>query len=121
MAPRGQEVIVGMSRDVTFGPVMLFGMGGTLVELIKDVSRGIAPLGKDEIIAMIDETAAGKLLRGYRGGSPADIDAVVDAIEKLTQLALAHPGIQEIEINPLVVYEKAHGALALDSRAILGM
>ena len=121
MAPRGQEVIVGMSRDVTFGPVMLFGMGGTLVELVKDVSRGIAPLGKDEIIAMIDETAAGKLLRGYRGGSPADIDAVVDAIEKLTQLALAHPGIQEIEINPLVVYEKAHGALALDSRAILGM
>ncbi len=119
MAPKGVEVIVGMRRDPTFGPMMMFGMGGTLVEQLKDISFRVAPLSNEDIDEMINATIAGKLLKGLRGSARADIEAVQSAITALSQLALDFPEIEEIEINPLVVYADGEGALALDSRTVL--
>ncbi|MGV7975819.1 MAG: acetate--CoA ligase family protein [Anaerolineaceae bacterium] len=119
MAPKGLEVIVGMRRDPTFGPMMMFGMGGTLVEQLKDISFRVAPLSEEDINEMVDSTIAGKLLKGVRGSSRADIEAVQAVIAALSQLALDFPEIEEIEINPLVVYPQGQGALALDSRTVL--
>lgn len=119
MAGKGQEVIIGMRRDATFGPMIMFGMGGVLVEQLKDISFKVAPLSEQDIYNMIDATIAGKLLRGYRGSIKSDIDAVAEAIGRLSQLALDFPAIEEIEVNPLVVYPEGQGVLSLDSRAIL--
>jgi acetyl coenzyme A synthetase (ADP forming)-like protein len=119
MAAKGQEVIVGMRRDATFGPMMMFGMGGTMVELLKDICFKIAPLSKEDILAMIQATIAGRLMKGFRGSKPADMEAVVDVIARLSQLAIDHPEIEEIEINPLIVYPEGEGVMAIDSRAIL--
>jgi acetyltransferase len=119
MAPEGQEVIVGMRRDATFGPMLMFGMGGILVEQIKDISLKVAPLSGEDIDDMLASTIAGKLLAGYRGAAKGDIAAVKGVIARLSQLALDLPEIAEVEINPLIVYPEGQGALALDSRAIL--
>ena len=119
MADKGVETIVGMRRDVTFGPLMMFGMGGTMVELVKDIQFRVAPLSKEDVRSMVAETLAGKLLNGYRGGPIADFDALYDAIVQLSHLAMEHPEIQEIEINPLIVYPEGMGVLAIDSRMIL--
>jgi acyl-CoA synthetase (NDP forming) len=121
MAAKGLEVIVGMRRDPTFGPLMMFGLGGTMVELLKDISFKVAPLTDEDIEEMIDRTLAGKLLKGYRGSAKADIQAVKDVIARLSQLSLENTEIAEIEINPLIVYPEGQGAISLDSRAILGM
>ncbi len=119
MAPKGLEVIVGMRRDPTFGPLMMFGMGGTMVELLKDISFKVAPLTSEDIDEMIERTLAGKLLKGYRGSAKADIEAVKEAIARLSQLSLDNQEISEIEINPLIVYPEGQGAISLDSRAIM--
>ena len=119
MAPKGLEVIVGMRRDPTFGPLMMFGLGGTMVELLKDISFKVAPLTDGDIDEMIDMTLAGKLLKGYRGSAKADISAVKEALARLSQLSLDNPEISEIEINPLIVYPEGQGAISLDSRAIM--
>jgi acetyltransferase len=119
MAPKGQEVIVGMKRDPNFGPLLMFGLGGIYVELFSDVAFRVAPVSRSEALAMIHQTRAGRLLTGFRGLPEADLDAVVDAILRLGQLALDFPEIEEVEINPLLVFPKGHGALALDCRAIL--
>jgi len=119
MAPKGLEMIVGMRRDPTFGPLMMFGLGGTMVELLKDISFKVAPLTDQDIDEMINDTLAGRLLKGYRGSPKADIAAVKETIARLSQLSLDNPEISEIEINPLVVYPEGQGAIALDSRAIL--
>lgn len=119
MAPEGMEVIVGMRRDPTFGPLMMFGLGGVYVELFKDVGFGVAPLSPSDAKAMIEMTKAGRLLKGYRGAPRYDLEAVVDAIGRLSQLALDHPAISEVEVNPLLVLPKGKGATVLDARMIL--
>ncbi len=119
MAPKGMEVIVGMKRDPTFGPLLMFGLGGVYVELFKDVGFGVAPITVDQAYEMIDSTKAGQLLKGYRGGPEYDIEAVVEVIGRLSQLALDHPGISEVEVNPLLVLPKGEGAVVLDARMIL--
>ena len=119
MAPKGIEVIVGMRRDPNFGPLIMFGMGGVTVELYKDVGFGIAPLSPDQAMGIIQQTKAGMLLQGYRGGPIYDVNAVVDAIGRLSQLALDFPMISEVEINPLLVLEQGQGAKVLDARMIL--
>jgi acetyltransferase len=119
MAPEGMEVIVGMRRDPTFGPLMMFGLGGVYVELFKDVGFGVAPLSPSDAKAMIEMTKAGRLLRGYRGAPRYDLESVVDAIGRLSQLALDHPAISEVEVNPLLVLPKGKGAKVLDARMIL--
>lgn len=119
MAPRGQEVIVGMRRDPNFGPLMMFGLGGIYVELFGDVSFRVAPLSQADARDMIHQTRAGRLLTGFRGMPVADINAVVDTIQRLSCLALDFPEIEEIEINPLLVLPENQGVLALDGRVIL--
>lgn len=118
-AQKGIEVIIGMRRDVGFGPILMFGMGGIYVELFKDVSFRIAPISRKDALDMIAATKAGTLLKGFRGSKEADIEAVVDVLMRLSQLVCDFPEIEEIEINPLLVMPKGEGALALDSRIIL--
>jgi acetyltransferase len=118
MAPRGHELIVGMRRDPAFGPLVMFGLGGIYVELFGDVAFRVAPMTRQDAYEMIYQTKAGKLLSGLRGQPPADIDTVVDCILRLGQLALDFPQIEEIEMNPLLVFERGKGAVALDARAI---
>lgn len=119
MAPKGQEVIVGMKRDPGFGPLVMFGLGGIYVELFKDVAFRVAPVSQKEALAMIHETAAGKLLTGFRGAPKADLQAVVDVICRVGQMALDFPDIQEMEVNPLLVFTEGEGCLALDGRILL--
>ncbi len=120
MAPKGYEVIVGMRRDPSFGPMLMFGLGGIYVELFADVAFRIAPVSEDEALAMLNETKAGKLLAGFRGAKKADIKAIISCIQRIGRLALDFETIEEMEVNPLVVYEEGNGALALDCRIILG-
>jgi len=119
MAPEGLEVIVGMRRDPTFGPLMMFGLGGVYVELFKDVGFGVAPLSPEYAKEMIFSTKAGRLLQGFRGGPVYDLDAVIEAIGRLSQLSLDFPQVSEIEINPLLVLPEGEGAIVLDARMIL--
>ncbi len=118
MYKTGEEIIVGMKRDVNFGPLLMVGMGGIYVEAFKDVSFRITPVTENEIRKMIAETVAGKVLAGWRG-THYDIAAVVEVIQKLGQIAMDFPQIKEIEINPLKVLPEGEGAVALDSRMIL--
>ncbi|NMC84457.1 MAG: CoA-binding protein, partial [Anaerolineaceae bacterium] len=117
-APHGQEVIIGMKRDPGFGPLLMFGLGGIYVELFKDVSFRVAPIGEQEALEMVQATRAGRLLTGFRGQAPADVAAVVDCLCRLSQLALDFPQISEIEVNPLQVFEAGRGVLALDARVL---
>ena len=119
MAPQGLEVIVGMRRDPTFGPLMMFGLGGIYVELFKDVGFGVAPLSPQRAKEMVAATKAGRLLPGFRGGPVYDLDGVVDALGRVSQLAVDLPQISEVEINPLLVLPEGQGAKVLDARLIL--
>lgn len=110
----GQEVIIGALRDPQFGVLMMFGSGGVEAEGLQDVAFGLAPLTHAETQAMLQKTWAGKKLAGYRSIPPADREAVSQALIRLSWLALDHPEIAEIEINPLRAL--SHGALALDVR-----
>ena len=119
MAPKGEEVIVGMKRDPSFGPMLMFGLGGVFVELFKDVAFRIGPISISEADEMIRETKAFQLLNGWRGGVKYDIGAITQVLLRLSQLAMDFPQIQEIEINPLRVFAEGRGALGLDCRMIL--
>ena len=116
----GVEVIVGVVRDEQFGPLLMFGSGGVEVERLKDVAFALAPLNAKETDELIDSTWAGRRLRGYRGRPPCDREAVSDALRRLGQLAVDFPEIAEAEINPMRVFERGRGAVALDVRIRLG-
>jgi acetyltransferase len=115
MIPSGVDLIVGIVRDAQFGPLVMVGVGGVMVELRRDVTFELVPITPRQADAMLDRTGAGKLLAGFRGAPPADRAAVIDVITRLAQLAHDHPQIAEIEINPLIVLED--GAWAVDARA----
>jgi len=114
MVPQGREMIVGMSRDVTFGPLIIFGLGGIYVNFLRDVSFRLAPLGRQSAREMVEETKAYTLLRGIRGEAGSDIDSVIDVLLRVSKLVTDFPEISELDINPLFVYEKGKGCLALD-------
>jgi len=116
MVPPGQEVIIGAVRDPQFGPVVMFGSGGTEVEGLKDLAFGLAPLTEREIDNMLEKTWAGRKLSGYRNIPPADIKAVREVLIRLAQLAYDFPQLAEIEINPLQVFQVGRGATAVDVR-----
>lgn len=119
MADEGIDVIVGMKRDPNFGPLMMFGLGGIYVELFKDIEFGVVPLSYLDVLDMINNTQAGKLLKGFRGGATSDIDPLAYSILRLSQLAMDIPEIKEVEINPLRVFKKGKGVCALDARILL--
>jgi acetyltransferase len=119
MVPGGREVILGMKRDPQFGPVLMFGLGGIFVEILKDVAFGLAPISEDECQAMLEQTRSYPLLRGVRGERPLDVKSVVQSIQKLSQLVMDFPEIQEVDINPLKVGHEGDGAVVVDARIIL--
>ncbi len=114
MIPSGREMIIGMNRDLTFGPMLMFGLGGIYVNFLKDVSFRLSPLSEENAWEMIEETKAYLLLRGIRGEPSSDIDSVVDVMLRVSQLVTDFTQINEMDINPLFVYEKGKGCLALD-------
>ena len=117
MAPLGVEVIIGMSKDAQFGPVLMFGLGGILVEILKDVSFRIVPLAKRDAHEMIRELKGYPLLEGYRGQEPANVSILEDMLLKLSDFIEAHPEIKEMDLNPIFAYKD--GAVAVDARVIL--
>jgi len=114
MIPGGVEVMLGATDDPTFGHVLAFGAGGTLVELLADVAFRIHPLTPTDADDIIQQTRVAKLLSGIRGASPSDVPALRDAILRLSTLITICPEIRELDINPLKVLE--HGVVALDAR-----
>ncbi|MGA9387676.1 MAG: acetate--CoA ligase family protein [Candidatus Bathyarchaeia archaeon] len=117
MAPASTEVIVGSIKDPQFGPAIMFGLGGVFVEVLKDVTFRIAPVTEEEAREMIEEVKAYPLLKGYRGSPPADINAIVKIILATSKLVMEHQEIKELDLNPIMVYEK--GAKTVDARIIL--
>ncbi|HEX7628794.1 MAG TPA: acetate--CoA ligase family protein, partial [Candidatus Methylomirabilis sp.] len=119
MVAGGKEVILGMTRDPSFGPLLMFGLGGIYVEVLKDVAFRVAPIGPDEAEAMIREIRSFPLLRGVRGEKPSDMAAMVEALERLSQLCTDFPEILELDVNPLLVKPEGSGAVAIDARLAL--
>jgi acetyltransferase len=117
MAPKSTEVIIGVSKDPTFGPTVMFGLGGIYVEIIKDVVFRVAPFPKDEALHMIDEIKSKEMLYGARGQKPADIDALSDTIYIISQLVSQIDDIKELDINPL--FAMHDGAVVVDARITL--
>jgi len=115
----GKEVILGMTRDPQFGPLLMFGLGGIYVEVLKDVAFRVAPIGPDEAEGMIREIRSFPLLRGVRGEKASDLAAVVDALCRLSQLCVDFPEILELDVNPLLVKPEGEGAVAIDARLAL--
>ncbi len=118
MAPPGAvEVVVGSIRDPVFGPTVMFGLGGVFVEIFQDVSFRVAPFTREDALEMMGEVRAYRLLQGYRGMPPRDLDALADIVMKTQEIMIDNPEIAEMDLNPVMSYPK--GALAVDARAIL--
>jgi acyl-CoA synthetase (NDP forming) len=117
MATPGVEVIVGMSKDAQFGPVLMFGLGGILVEVLKDVSFRIVPVTERDAREMIREIKGYPILQGYRGQEPASIAALEQLIVKVSQFVEKNPQIRELDLNPIFAYPDK--AVAVDARIIL--
>lgn len=120
MVQPGREVIIGVVRDPTFGPLLMFGLGGIYVELLKDVTFRLAPLDHPEALRMMESIRSAGLLRGMRGAKPADVDAVADVLVRVSALVTDFPEIVELDINPLVVADRGGGAIAADIRIGIG-
>jgi acetyltransferase len=120
MVPPGVEVIVGMNRDPQFGPVLMFGLGGIFVEILKDVSLRIAPISRDDALQMIAGVRGYPLLAGARGRSKADIPALADTLVKVSRMAVAlGPRLEQLDINPLIVMPEGGGVKVADALVIL--
>jgi len=119
MAPKGTETILGMKRDPSFGPLLMFGLGGILVEVLKDVMFRVAPVNEISVDSMVTGIKAAKLLQGFRGEPARDVPKIKECLQRLSQLVIDHPEFDEIDINPLLVYEQGKGALVLDARFLL--
>jgi acetyltransferase len=119
MIAAGQDVIIGAIQDQQFGPLVMFGSGGTEVEGLRDISFALAPMTDEECEFLLESTWAGRKLKGFRSLAPADRPGVLDVLRRLAQLAADYPELAEIEINPLRVLSVGQGAVALDARARL--
>jgi acetate---CoA ligase (ADP-forming) subunit beta len=117
MARPGIEVIIGTSRDPQFGPVIMFGLGGIFVEVLKDVSFRLIPIEKRDAEEMIEEIKGKALLKGYRGQEPASKEVLVDVLMKVSALAAKTPAIKEMDLNPVFAYKDS--AVAVDARIIM--
>jgi len=119
MVPKGKEMIIGMSRDPQFGPMVMFGLGGIYVNFLKDVAFRLAPMNEREAQNMMEETKSYTLLKGVRGEAPADIDALRDAILRVGHLVWDFPELKDLDINPIFVYDASEGVSALDVKITL--
>ena len=117
MAAPGQEVIVGVTKDLQFGHAVMFGLGGIMVEVMKDVSFRIVPLSGKDAAEMTSEIRGARALEGIRGRKPADVAAVRDLLVRVSDLVSRHPGIEEMDLNPVIVHEK--GLIVADARVVL--
>jgi acyl-CoA synthetase (NDP forming) len=117
MAPAGTEVIVGMSKDPQFGPVMMFGLGGIFVEVLKDVAFRIVPLEPRDARQMVREIKGFPVLEGVRGQEAADVEALEKLILQVSQFVAAHPEIDELDLNPVFAYKD--GVIAVDARIVV--
>lgn len=115
--PAGVEVIVGMTKDPQFGPVIMFGLGGILVEVLRDVAFRLVPLEPRDAREMIREIKGFAVLQGYRGAEPADLTALERLLLDVSRFVDSHPEIEELDLNPVFVYPE--GALAVDARVII--
>jgi 4-hydroxybutyryl-CoA synthetase (ADP-forming) len=119
MVKSAKETILGASQDPTFGPVIMFGLGGIYVEVLKDVVFRVAPIDEQEAINMVEFIKTIKLLKGVRGEKPSDLKAIADSLQRLSQLVVDFQEIKEFDINPLLVLEEGKGARVVDARIIL--
>ncbi len=117
MAEPGVEVIIGVSRDPQFGPLLMFGLGGVLVEVLGDVSFRVAPLTERDAAEMVREIKGFPILRGHRGSPPADLDAIERALLDLSRFVDSRPDVGEIDLNPIIAHAK--GITAVDARVVL--
>ena len=118
MVGGGVEVIVGGKRDPTFGPVILFGSGGILTEVVEDFSIRICPISREDARQMVEETKGYQILKGYRGKPASDVESLLDVLLKVSALLVDNPEVSQLDINPLIVKQK--GVLAVDSLIVLG-
>jgi acetyltransferase len=116
---KGREVLVGVNRDPQFGPLVVFGLGGIYVEVLKDVAFRLAPITRAEAAEQVRSIRTYPLLQGVRGEPPADITAAEEIILRVSQLVTEFPEIVEMDINPLVLHNQGEGAIVLDARIIL--
>jgi acyl-CoA synthetase (NDP forming) len=119
MISSGHEVFLGGKQDLTFGPIVLAGLGGVYVEIFRDVVHRLAPIAAAEASRMVSQMRGGQLLRGVRGQPPADLAALIEVIQRLSQLVCDLPQIREVDINPLKVLPQGQGCLAVDCRMVL--
>jgi acetyltransferase len=119
MGTRGREVILGMTRDPQFGPMLMFGLGGIFVEVMKDVTFYLAPITKDEAMQMLKGTRSYALLQGARGQAPVDLESIASALQRISQLATDYPQITELDINPMIVGEVGTEPYVADARMTL--
>jgi acyl-CoA synthetase (NDP forming) len=117
MAETGLEVIIGMNRDPQFGPVMMFGLGGVMVEVLKDVAFRLIPLERVDASEMLDEIKGSALLDGYRGRPAVSRESLVDLLMQVSAFIEAHPEIHELDLNPVFAYPDA--AIAVDARIVV--
>jgi acyl-CoA synthetase (NDP forming) len=117
MAAPGQEVIIGVTRDLQFGHAVMFGLGGILVEVLKDVSFRVVPFAAKDAAEMIEETRGARLLEGVRGRRPSDVAALRELLVQVSDLVADHPEIDEMDLNPVIVHEK--GLTVVDARVVL--
>ena len=119
MVGRGREIILGMTRDPQFGPMLMFGLGGIFVEVMKDVTFHIAPITKEESLQMLRSTKSFALLKGVRGQASVDLDAIAVALQRISQLVTDFPQIVEMDINPFIVGTVGSESIAADARITL--
>lgn len=117
MARKGTEIIIGVSRDPMFGPVLMFGLGGIFVEILEDVAFRAIPLSRDDAASMVDQIKARKILEGARGEAPVDKAALIELLLKVSSIVDAHPEIDELDLNPVIAYDD--GYAVVDARVIV--
>ncbi|MCC6020055.1 MAG: acetate--CoA ligase family protein [Thermoproteaceae archaeon] len=119
MVPRGVELIIGAVYDEIFGHLIAFGLGGIYTELLRDFTMRVAPIDEHDAWEMVREVRAYRLLTGFRGMPPRDIDAIVDVLIKFSRLVTENPEIREADLNPVIALEEGRGAYVVDARFIL--